>query len=1460
MYKKLNKGFTLVELLITMGIAVVLGGVAMSNYFGYQSSVTIDGAASELLGTLRDAQQRAISQDQQLAWGVYVNSVTDGPDYYEIFSGSTRATGAVLARTTLASDLEFLVPVQGSVVEINFAKSTGLPNNDYTLILISKRNASLARTINFNVSTGLITTSTDLGSGPTVSSITPNSALNNAPVNITSLAGSNFQPGAILKLTKIGNADLICTNISYVNSSLLTGTCDVTGKSGGVWDVVVVNPDAQFDALPSAFTLTGVSVPGLIASLTPTGGNQQVVLNWSAPVDNGGSAVTSYKVYRSTTSGAEVLLSSGGCSGLGNVLTCTDTGLTNGTTYYYKVSAVNAIGEGIQSSEVSITPSTTPTAPQNFAVTAGAQQLVLNWTAPTSNGGSAITNYEIYRGTSSGSETFLTEVGNVLTYTNSGLTNGITYYYKVAAKNSVGIGTQSTESSATTFTTPSAPQTLVASAGKQKVILTWTAPSSTGGSAVTNYEIYRGTTSGGETLLTEIGNVLTYSDAGLSNGTAYYYKVAAKNAVGIGTQSTESSATTLSEWRRIFVTSTTYTGNLGGLSGADTSCQTRANALSLGGTWKAWLSSETVNASDRLYHDTVAYINMNSDKVADNWTDLTDGSLDGAIQYNESGVVASGQAWTGSYSSGLSYFSQDCTAWTSTTGVTGDAGLSGIVTSSTGTWSYNGTNSCNTSLPLYCVEQPPITAPEAPQSLLAIVGNQQLTLTWQAPSNNGGSAITNYKVYRSTTSGGETLLTTGGCANLGNVLTCTDTGLTNETIYYYKIAAVNVMGVGTLSSEKLGYPGGKIIFVSSASYTGNLGGLSGADTKCNTLSAAAGLTGAFKAWLSTSVESAASRNYHSSFAYVNPLGELIASNWNDLIDGAIVIPINVDETKASAANLPWSAHSATDCAGNWYNPSGNIYDCGNWTSTGGNDYTGNINGNSCHWSAYGSTYCSNAARIYCVEQPWVCGNNLVDTRNNKAYTTVQIGTQCWMAQNLDVGTKITSCTNGFVSGTTSCTSGGDTVKNQGTSCSSIQKYCYSDNESNCTTYGGLYQWNQAMCGSTTPGDQGICPTGWYLPTDADQYILENYLKDSGQTCSSTRASTFECVSAGTKLKTGGSSNFNLALGGLRHNLGYFLNVSVDSFLWSSDYGTSSVTTARYLTSSSAGVGRMTSMGKEYGFPVRCIKKGAPYSPTIGTATAVGATSVSVAFTAPISNGGSAVTSYTVTSNPGGIIATGASSPITVSGLTSGTAYTFTVTATNALGTGPSSSASNSVTPVWTCGRDNVADSRDGKSYTTVLIGSQCWFKENLTYIDGICNTKTFINGTDNGYCVAGAYGWLYQWSLTSASAAFCPSGWHVATDGEFTTLANYLGGESVAGGPMKETGTTYWASPNTGATNSSGFSGRAEGGNQEVLYWTSSDGLYGFDAWARKLNYSSTYAARNDPSKFARLPIRCLKN
>src|SRR5207302_1688729 len=170
-------------------------------------------------------------------------------------------------------------------------------------------------------------------------------------------------------------------------------------------------------------------------------------------------------------------------------------------------SAVNAAGEGPRSIEASATPSappTPPSAPQGPGATAGDATVTLTWSAPSSNGAAPITNYRTYRGTSPNGDTLKATLGNVITYTDTAVSNGVTYYYEVSALNSAGEGPLSNEASATpaaTSTVPGAPQALGAVAGDGTVALAWSSPSSNGGSPITNYKVYRGMTSGPPSLL-----------------------------------------------------------------------------------------------------------------------------------------------------------------------------------------------------------------------------------------------------------------------------------------------------------------------------------------------------------------------------------------------------------------------------------------------------------------------------------------------------------------------------------------------------------------------------------------------------------------------------------------------------------------------------------------------------------------------------------------------------------------------------------------------------------------------------------------------------------------------------------------------------------------------------------------------------------------------------------------------
>jgi len=175
-----------------------------------------------------------------------------------------------------------------------------------------------------------------------------------------------------------------------------------------------------------------------------------------------------------------------------------------------------------------------------------------------------------------------------------------------------------------------------------------------------------------------------------------------------------------------------------------------------------------------------------------------------------------------------------------------------------------------------------------------------------------------------------------------------------------------------------------------------------------------------------------------------------------------------------------------------------------------------------------------------------------------------IGTQVWAKANLNVGTRIAGAT-------------------AQTNNSILEKYCYADTESNCTTYGGLYQWDEAMQYVTTQGAQGICPTGSHIPTDNDWKILEMQL---GMSQAQADTTVWRGTDQGTQLKPGGSSGLNMPLAGYRGTDGSFRSLSSNPYLWSSSESSTSAW-ARYLYSGYATVLRDSDV-KGGGFSVRCL--------------------------------------------------------------------------------------------------------------------------------------------------------------------------------------------------------------------------------------------------------------------------------
>jgi uncharacterized protein (TIGR02145 family) len=196
----------------------------------------------------------------------------------------------------------------------------------------------------------------------------------------------------------------------------------------------------------------------------------------------------------------------------------------------------------------------------------------------------------------------------------------------------------------------------------------------------------------------------------------------------------------------------------------------------------------------------------------------------------------------------------------------------------------------------------------------------------------------------------------------------------------------------------------------------------------------------------------------------------------------------------------------------------------------------------------------------------------------------------------------------------------------------------------------------------------------------------------------------------------------------------------------------------------------------------------------------------------------------------------------------------------------------------------LTDSRDGKIYNTVMIGNQCWMKENMnigTRIQG--NSYQYNNGILEKYCYGNdennctIYGGLYQWDEAMQFASppaiqgICPVGWHIPTDAEYSILEAFSGGNAFASGNMKETGTVHWLDPNTGATNSTGFTALPGGFNGReapyfdglqglAFFWTSTPHANGTHAWLLKLYFSNSVLFPEWNLRSWGFSVRCLKD
>ena len=441
-----------------------------------------------------------------------------------------------------------------------------------------------------------------------------------------------------------------------------------------------------------------------------------------------------------------------------------------------RVSFFDVLGgdEAILGAPSVVVVSAVPGAPTGLTATAsGTDTISLSWTAPADNGGSAITGYKIEVSTdneTTWSDLVADTTSTATTYEHTGLAASTTRHYRVSAINSIGTGTASdvvnTTTDAATATVPGAPTGLTATAsGSSTINLSWTAPTSTGGSAITGYKIEVSTDS--ETTWTDLvantaSTATSYEHAGLAGGTTRHYRVSAIN--GIGTSATASNVANAT------------TGPTDDCAGDTTTTCSVSPAATPGGSVTGnievagdldWFSFSVISGVE--YQIDVEGAATSKGSLVDPIFELYDSN--GFIDSNDDGGTGlnSRLVWTADRT-GTVYVE-----------VARSEGLGSTYTLTV------------------TVRTAAATAPGAPTGLTATAsGPSTITLSWTAPTSTGGSAITGYQIEASS-NGGTTFNVLVATTNNATT-TYAHTGLAASTTRHYRVSAINSTGTGTPSN------------------------------------------------------------------------------------------------------------------------------------------------------------------------------------------------------------------------------------------------------------------------------------------------------------------------------------------------------------------------------------------------------------------------------------------------------------------------------------------------------------------------------------------------------------------------------------------------------------------------------------------------------------------------------------
>ena len=596
-------------------------------------------------------------------------------------------------------------------------------------------------------------------------------------------------------------------------------SCVVTGLGNGVaytFTVTASNSAGEGTSSTASSSVTPLADAPVLGSVSA--GNGQITFNWGA-VTHGGDTYRVYWGTDPTWASAYTYSSSGGATSY------TATGLTNGTTYYFRVAGWNnnlnpQVGTTAWSTNGSAVPSTTPGAPTIGSITASNASLSVAFTAGDS-GGSSITSYKY---STDGGTTFRTRAAGttasplvISTLSSDGTTalvNGTSYNIRIKAVNANGDGAAAITTAAIAGETPGAPTSVSGTKGNGSLTVAWVAPNANG-SAITDYEIYIGTSASGSFSLVADAVSATpgATVSGLTNGTSYYIKVAAVNSLGAGTMSAVSAAITPSApcstacavgdvgpaGGIVFMTPATAGNATGGYfeaapagwngTGIDLNipwCNATSTLIGTPSALGTAIGTGSAN-TDAI----VAVCSTGAAKSARAYTgggvsDWFLPSIDELLQMYANRAAIGGLVQTTQVGTGIA----TTTFWSSSEYNSSQSKNWSFLTNGNDNWGKN-----------YGFGVRPVrmfSAPGAPTISSITASNASLSVAFTSGAN-GGSAITSYKY---STDGGTTFRTRAAGTTASPLVFSTlssdgTTALVNGTSYNIQLKAVNAIGDGT---------------------------------------------------------------------------------------------------------------------------------------------------------------------------------------------------------------------------------------------------------------------------------------------------------------------------------------------------------------------------------------------------------------------------------------------------------------------------------------------------------------------------------------------------------------------------------------------------------------------------------------------------------------------------------------